>query len=197
MPFIPFNRKKTHQHIIPNEIMQNTHDQNLHFSNQSTSKAPITVQSTKPPFPVQFASTQHGCWRRFSTSTVPTASRPTSEEQRSVLPGCGGVFRPGRWLRGPTWALATCSSLGGAGSVRPDCGGAYLGLVAVASGLGSAMVGPRIWGGGVVWLGSPMLKKPVEWSGLNNGSVVLDGRHQSGLARALATFFDLGSADSV
>jgi hypothetical protein len=46
---------------------------------------------------------------------------------RSGSPGCGGVLRPGRWRRGPARALEPWSSLGGAGSVRPGCGGADLG----------------------------------------------------------------------
>jgi hypothetical protein len=45
------------------------------------------------------------------------------------------------WQRVPTQAVAAWSSLGGVGSVQPDCGGADLGLVAVAFGLGSATVG--------------------------------------------------------
>jgi hypothetical protein len=56
------------------------------------------------------------------------------------------------WWRGPAWVLAMWSYLGGADNVWPDCGGVDLGLVAVASGLGSATVGLRIWGGGGAYL---------------------------------------------
>jgi hypothetical protein len=90
---------------------------------------------------------RHRRWWRFPAWAVPTASKPTSEKQRSVWPGCGSVFQPGRWRRGSARALATWSSLGGADSVQPDCGGADLGLVAVASGLGSATMRLWIWGG--------------------------------------------------
>jgi hypothetical protein len=61
-----------------------------------------------------------GSWRRVLAWAVPAASRPTSEEQRSVLLVLAWlVFRPGRWQRvhygrwrrGLAWAVPAASGL--------------------------------------------------------------------------------------
>jgi hypothetical protein len=47
------------------------------------------------------------CWKR-----------PDPRRRSWGWPGCGGVFRPGRWQRGPVRVLAAWSGLGGADGVR-------------------------------------------------------------------------------
>jgi hypothetical protein len=53
--------------------------------------------------------------------------RPDPRRRSWGWPGCGGMFRPGRWRRGLAWAVPAAFGLGGAGGVRPGCGGADLG----------------------------------------------------------------------